>query len=106
VRTILLTCGVGANSAVHETFTAAPMVLSRCRVGKPTLFRSGCGLGAFPLGHLGSHQAPSPVAHPVSSYSRPGPFSSSRSGASVPIPVPTQVHNYQRIEQNLHPTPR
>lgn len=34
-------------------------------------------------------------------HSRPGPFSSNRCGASVPIPVPTQVHNYQRIEQNL-----
>ncbi|XP_029777729.1 serine/threonine-protein kinase ULK1 isoform X4 [Suricata suricatta] len=31
---------------------------------------------------------------------RAGPFSS-RCGVSVPIPVPTQVHNYQRIEQNL-----
>ncbi|XP_010602827.1 serine/threonine-protein kinase ULK1, partial [Fukomys damarensis] len=42
---------------------------------------------------------------------RAGTFSSSRYGASVPIPVPTQVHNYQRIEQNLqsptqHHTPR
>ncbi|XP_030896903.1 serine/threonine-protein kinase ULK1 [Leptonychotes weddellii] len=32
--------------------------------------------------------------------SRAGP-SSSRCGVSVPIPVPTQVRNYQRIEQNL-----
>ncbi|XP_006045581.3 serine/threonine-protein kinase ULK1 isoform X4 [Bubalus bubalis] len=32
---------------------------------------------------------------------RTGTFSSSRCGASVPIPVPTQVQNYQRIEQNL-----
>nr|XP_031526009.1 serine/threonine-protein kinase ULK1 isoform X2 [Vicugna pacos] len=32
---------------------------------------------------------------------RAGPFSGSRCGASVPIPVPTQVQNYQRIEQNL-----
>ncbi|EHH21335.1 hypothetical protein EGK_04369 [Macaca mulatta] len=32
---------------------------------------------------------------------RAGPFSSSRCGASVPIPVPTQVQNYQRIERNL-----
>uniref|UniRef100_A0A667IEE1 non-specific serine/threonine protein kinase n=1 Tax=Lynx canadensis TaxID=61383 RepID=A0A667IEE1_LYNCA len=31
---------------------------------------------------------------------RAGAFSS-RCGVSVPIPVPTQVHNYQRIEQNL-----
>lgn len=23
-------------------------------------------------------------------------------GQSVPIPVPTQIHNYQRMEQNLH----
>uniref|UniRef100_A0A287CZH7 non-specific serine/threonine protein kinase n=1 Tax=Ictidomys tridecemlineatus TaxID=43179 RepID=A0A287CZH7_ICTTR len=38
----------------------------------------------------------------TSLHSRAGPFSSSRCGASVPIPVPTQVHNYQRIEQNLH----
>lgn len=37
----------------------------------------------------------------LSLHSRPGPFSSNRYGASVPIPVPTQVHNYQRIEQNL-----
>lgn len=34
-------------------------------------------------------------------HSRTGTFSSSRCGASVPIPVPTQVQNYQRIEQNL-----
>ncbi|KAK2103004.1 Serine/threonine-protein kinase ulk1 [Saguinus oedipus] len=34
-------------------------------------------------------------------HSRAGPFSSSRCGASVPIPVPTQVRNYQRIERNL-----
>uniref|UniRef100_F7F329 non-specific serine/threonine protein kinase n=1 Tax=Callithrix jacchus TaxID=9483 RepID=F7F329_CALJA len=39
-------------------------------------------------------------------HSRAGPFSSSRCGASVPIPVPTQVQNYQRIERNLQsPTP-
>lgn len=33
--------------------------------------------------------------------SRPGQFSSSKYGHSVPIPVPTQIHNYRRIEQNL-----
>uniref|UniRef100_A0A8C2UAH7 non-specific serine/threonine protein kinase n=1 Tax=Coturnix japonica TaxID=93934 RepID=A0A8C2UAH7_COTJA len=32
---------------------------------------------------------------------RPGQFSSSKYGHSVPIPVPTQIHNYRRIEQNL-----
>ena len=33
--------------------------------------------------------------------SRPGQCSSSKYGHSVPIPVPTQIHNYRRIEQNL-----
>ncbi|XP_048641837.1 serine/threonine-protein kinase ULK1 isoform X4 [Marmota marmota marmota] len=57
---------------------------------------------------LESHgRTPSPSPSPTCSSSpspsgRAGPFSSSRCGASVPIPVPTQVHNYQRIEQNLH----
>uniref|UniRef100_A0A8C3VBL0 non-specific serine/threonine protein kinase n=1 Tax=Catharus ustulatus TaxID=91951 RepID=A0A8C3VBL0_CATUS len=37
----------------------------------------------------------------VSVHSRPGQFSSSKYGHSVPIPVPTQIHNYRRIEQNL-----
>ncbi|KFP78399.1 Serine/threonine-protein kinase ULK2, partial [Acanthisitta chloris] len=37
----------------------------------------------------------------VSPDSRPGQFSSSKYGHSVPIPVPTQIHNYRRIEQNL-----
>ncbi|XP_008061593.2 serine/threonine-protein kinase ULK1, partial [Carlito syrichta] len=44
---------------------------------------------------------PPPCGSSPSPSGRAGPFSSSRYGASVPIPVPTQVHNYQRIEQNL-----
>ncbi len=32
---------------------------------------------------------------------RPSEFSGSNYGQSVPIPVPTQIHNYQRMEQNL-----
>lgn len=52
-----------------------------------------------------------PTLSPPLPHSRAGTFSSSRYGASVPIPVPTQVHNYQRIEQNLqspsqHHTPQ
>uniref|UniRef100_A0A8C7VFU7 non-specific serine/threonine protein kinase n=1 Tax=Oncorhynchus mykiss TaxID=8022 RepID=A0A8C7VFU7_ONCMY len=35
--------------------------------------------------------------------SRPAEFNGSNYSQSVPIPVPTQIHNYQRIEQNLHP---
>lgn len=50
----------------------------------------------------GRTPSPSPTCSSSPSPSgRPGPFSSNRYGASVPIPVPTQVHNYQRIEQNL-----
>ncbi|KAM4635195.1 serine/threonine-protein kinase ULK1 [Polymixia lowei] len=48
--------------------------------------------------HSPSHSgSPNPV--------RPSEFSPSNYGnygQSVPIPVPTQVHNYQRMEQNLH----
>ncbi|XP_023576272.1 serine/threonine-protein kinase ULK1 isoform X4 [Octodon degus] len=60
----------------------------------------------------GRTPSPSPPCSSSPSPSgRAGTFSSSRYGASVPIPVPTQVHNYQRIEQNLqlpsqHHTPR
>uniref|UniRef100_A0A8C9DFC3 non-specific serine/threonine protein kinase n=1 Tax=Prolemur simus TaxID=1328070 RepID=A0A8C9DFC3_PROSS len=50
----------------------------------------------------GRTPSPSPPCSSSPSPSgRAGPFSSSRCGASVPIPVPTQVQNYQRIEQNL-----
>ncbi|XP_010893362.2 serine/threonine-protein kinase ULK1a [Esox lucius] len=35
--------------------------------------------------------------------SRPADISGSNYSQSVPIPVPTQIHNYQRIEQNLQP---
>ncbi|XP_012662492.1 serine/threonine-protein kinase ULK1 [Otolemur garnettii] len=50
----------------------------------------------------GRTPSPSPPCSSSPSPSgRAGPFSSSRYGASVPIPVPTQVQNYQRIEQNL-----
>uniref|UniRef100_U3J590 Unc-51 like autophagy activating kinase 1 n=1 Tax=Anas platyrhynchos platyrhynchos TaxID=8840 RepID=U3J590_ANAPP len=42
-----------------------------------------------------------PYSSSPSPSSRPGQFSSSKYGHSVPIPVPTQIHNYRRIEQNL-----
>ncbi|GAB5578947.1 serine/threonine-protein kinase ULK1 isoform X1 [Prionailurus iriomotensis] len=49
----------------------------------------------------GRTPSPSPPCSSSPSPSgRAGVFSS-RCGVSVPIPVPTQVHNYQRIEQNL-----
>uniref|UniRef100_A0A8D0H1M6 non-specific serine/threonine protein kinase n=1 Tax=Sphenodon punctatus TaxID=8508 RepID=A0A8D0H1M6_SPHPU len=42
-----------------------------------------------------------PYSNSPSPSGRPGQFSSSKYGHSVPIPVPTQIHNYRRIEQNL-----
>nr|XP_056715297.1 serine/threonine-protein kinase ULK1 isoform X1 [Euleptes europaea] len=53
-----------------------------------------------------------PYSSSPSPSGRPGQFSSgSKYGQSVPIPVPTQIHNYRRIEQNLqspnqYPSPR
>ncbi|XP_019362603.1 PREDICTED: serine/threonine-protein kinase ULK1 isoform X3 [Gavialis gangeticus] len=42
-----------------------------------------------------------PIQDSLMYSGRPGQYSSSKYGHSVPIPVPTQVHNYRRIEQNL-----
>ncbi|RMC05872.1 hypothetical protein DUI87_17415 [Hirundo rustica rustica] len=42
-----------------------------------------------------------PIQDSLMYSGRPGQFSSSKYGHSVPIPVPTQIHNYRRIEQNL-----
>ncbi|KAF5897847.1 serine/threonine-protein kinase ULK1-like, partial [Clarias magur] len=44
---------------------------------------------------------PSPCLHTSPSPTRPAECSGSTYGRSVPVPVPTQIHNYQRMEQNL-----
>ncbi|XP_041079161.1 serine/threonine-protein kinase ULK1-like isoform X2 [Polyodon spathula] len=55
------------------------------------------------LGSQGKTPSPSPsFSNSPSPSGRPVEFSASNYGQSVPIPVPTQIHNYQRIEQNLH----
>ncbi|XP_041644167.1 serine/threonine-protein kinase ULK1a [Cheilinus undulatus] len=47
---------------------------------------------------------PSPRLHsPSKPVSKPAEFVGPKSSQSVPIPVPTQIQNYQRMEQNLHP---
>ncbi|XP_066872101.1 serine/threonine-protein kinase ULK1 isoform X3 [Kogia breviceps] len=68
-----------------------------------SLMCSGSSLAASAgLESRGRTPSPSPPCSSCLSPSgRAGAFSSSRCGASVPIPVPTQVQNYQRIEQNL-----
>ncbi|KAM6318131.1 serine/threonine-protein kinase ULK1 isoform 1-T1 [Podargus strigoides] len=74
--------------------------------GKPiqdSLMYSGSSLvTSAGLESQGRTPSPSPPYSSSSSpSSRPGQFSSSKYGHSVPIPVPTQIHNYRRIEQNL-----
>uniref|UniRef100_A0A8C0B8G1 non-specific serine/threonine protein kinase n=1 Tax=Buteo japonicus TaxID=224669 RepID=A0A8C0B8G1_9AVES len=66
-----------------------------------SFFRSSLVTSAG-LESQGRTPSPSPpYSSSPSPSSRPGQFSSSKYGHSVPIPVPTQIHNYRRIEQNL-----
>uniref|UniRef100_H0UV96 non-specific serine/threonine protein kinase n=1 Tax=Cavia porcellus TaxID=10141 RepID=H0UV96_CAVPO len=107
-RPCLSTClcfSVPAGDLVTEAASAKPPPDSLLCSGSSLVASAG----------LESHgRTPSPSPSYSSSPSpsgRAGTFSSSRYGASVPIPVPTQVHNYQRIEQNLqspsqHHTPQ
>ncbi|XP_061458259.1 serine/threonine-protein kinase ULK1 isoform X2 [Rhineura floridana] len=74
--------------------------------GKPiqdSLMCSGSSLvTSVGLESQGRTPSPSPPHSSSPSPSGPGHFSSSsKYGPSVPIPVPTQIHNYWRIEQNL-----
>ncbi|XP_030715794.1 serine/threonine-protein kinase ULK1 isoform X1 [Globicephala melas] len=68
-----------------------------------SLMCSGSSLAASAgLESRGRTPSPSPpCSSSLSPSGRAGAPSSGRCGASAPIPVPTQVHNYQRIEQSL-----
>uniref|UniRef100_A0A8B9JWF9 non-specific serine/threonine protein kinase n=1 Tax=Astyanax mexicanus TaxID=7994 RepID=A0A8B9JWF9_ASTMX len=46
-----------------------------------------------------------PFLSPLYFLSRPGECCGSTYSQSVPVPVPTQIHNYQRMEQNLTTVP-
>ncbi|XP_014015757.1 serine/threonine-protein kinase ULK1 isoform X2 [Salmo salar] len=67
------------------------------------LYSGSSLLAAGVLGSLGRTPPPSSPLCPPNPVSRPAEFNGSNYSQSVPIPVPTQIHNYQRIEQNLHP---
>ncbi|KAM9465009.1 serine/threonine-protein kinase ULK1-like isoform 4-T4 [Salvelinus alpinus] len=68
-----------------------------------SMLYSGSSLqAAGVLGSLGRTPPPSSPLCPPNPV-RPAEFNGSNYSQSVPIPVPTQIHNYQRIEQNLHP---
>ncbi|KAM9361094.1 serine/threonine-protein kinase ULK1a isoform 1-T1 [Symphorus nematophorus] len=78
----------------------------RCEVdvGSPIdscLIYSGCSpLAERGLGTAGKTPPPSPPSKPVS---KPVEFVGHKCSQAVPIPVPTQIQNYQRMEQNLQP---
>ncbi|XP_028269002.1 serine/threonine-protein kinase ULK1a [Parambassis ranga] len=44
-----------------------------------------------------------PISSPSKPVSKPVELTTRPCSESVPIPVPTQIHNYQRMEQNLQP---
>uniref|UniRef100_A0A4W5RIU1 non-specific serine/threonine protein kinase n=1 Tax=Hucho hucho TaxID=62062 RepID=A0A4W5RIU1_9TELE len=76
------------------------------KVFHDSLMNSGSLLAFVGLGSQGKTPPHSPsYSGSPNPISRPNEFSGSNCGnygQSVPIPVPTQVQNYQRMEQNLH----
>ncbi|KAJ7988455.1 hypothetical protein DPEC_G00323720 [Dallia pectoralis] len=79
------------------------------KVFQDSLMNSGSLLASGGLGSQGKTPPHSPsYSGSPGLISRPSEFSGSNCGndgnygQSVPIPVPTQVQNYQRMEQNLH----
>uniref|UniRef100_A0AAX7TKF3 non-specific serine/threonine protein kinase n=1 Tax=Astatotilapia calliptera TaxID=8154 RepID=A0AAX7TKF3_ASTCA len=73
-------------------------IVFQCLTGKAPFQHTDCLLS-----YLTVPLAPSVILTVV----RPSEFSGSsygNHGQSLPIPVPTQVQNYQRMEQNLHST--
>ncbi|XP_037392090.1 serine/threonine-protein kinase ULK1a [Pygocentrus nattereri] len=62
--------------------------------------QSGCSL-LSPAACVGRTSPPSPSLRMSPSPARPVECCGSSYSQSVPVPVPTQIHNYQRMEQNL-----
>ncbi|XP_041792717.1 serine/threonine-protein kinase ULK1a isoform X2 [Chelmon rostratus] len=69
------------------------------------LIYSGCSLLAERSpGAAGKTPPPSPLLHPPSKpVGKPVECVARNCSQTVPIPVPTQIQNYQRMEQNLQP---
>ncbi|XP_029366145.1 serine/threonine-protein kinase ULK1a isoform X2 [Echeneis naucrates] len=69
------------------------------------LIYSGCSL-VTERGLVSAEKTPPPSPLPPSPskpVSKPVEFAGQKYSRSVPIPVPTQIQNYQRMEQNLQP---
>ncbi|RXM92596.1 Serine/threonine-protein kinase ULK1 [Acipenser ruthenus] len=100
------------SSCDMEDFVMVPVqfssdIASEATGEKPVLDSLMCSgsslLISAGLGSQGKTPSPSPsFSNSPSPSGRPTEFSASNYGQSVPIPVPTQIHNYQRMEQNLH----
>ncbi|XP_034758301.2 serine/threonine-protein kinase ULK1-like isoform X1 [Acipenser ruthenus] len=100
------------SSCDMEDFVMVPVqfssdIASEATGEKPVLDSLMCSgsslLISAGLGSQGKTPSPSPsFSNSPSPSGRPIEFSASNYGQSVPIPVPTQIHNYQRMEQNLH----
>ncbi|KAL7391029.1 hypothetical protein ABVT39_003038 [Epinephelus coioides] len=99
-----------STSSYTEDYVIVPPNECVCEgeVGSPIescLIYSGCSL----LAERGPRNAgktppPSPLPHsPPKPVSNPVEFFSRNCSPSVPIPVPTQIHNYQRMEQKVQP---
>ncbi|XP_076010467.1 serine/threonine-protein kinase ULK1a [Genypterus blacodes] len=76
--------------------------------GSPTeniLIHSGSSILAEEvLGAADRSPTPTPLIRcPSKPVSKPAEFVVNKNRHSVPVPVPTQIHNYQRMEQNLQP---
>ncbi|XP_062339860.1 serine/threonine-protein kinase ULK1 isoform X2 [Osmerus eperlanus] len=86
-----LTCEEPSGKMLQDSLMTSSSLLASCGLGSQ---------GKTPPQSPSNSGSPCPV--------RPSEFSASNCGnygnyrQSVPIPVPTQVHNYQRMEQNLH----
>uniref|UniRef100_A0A8P4GML4 non-specific serine/threonine protein kinase n=1 Tax=Dicentrarchus labrax TaxID=13489 RepID=A0A8P4GML4_DICLA len=67
-----------------------------------TSFLFYCFVGEYTS--AGKTPPPSPLLHsPPKPVSKPGEYAGRKCSQTVPIPVPTQIRNYQRMEQNLQP---
>ncbi|XP_030629642.1 serine/threonine-protein kinase ULK1a [Chanos chanos] len=85
-------------SDTTENAGGQPIQDSQMNSGNFLLGPNAC-VGQTPPPSPSLRASPSPASRPVeccgSSYSQ-----------SVPVPVPTQIHNYHRLEQNLQCSPR
>uniref|UniRef100_A0A3P8Y0K5 non-specific serine/threonine protein kinase n=1 Tax=Esox lucius TaxID=8010 RepID=A0A3P8Y0K5_ESOLU len=97
-------CSSKNSSCDTDDFVMVPAHFpSKCFFIPHSLLASG-GLGSqgkTPPHSPSCSDSPSPLSRP-SEFSASSCGNYGNYGQSVPIPVPTQVQNYQRMEQNLH----